>query len=102
MKPAPQSIPFAVSASPRYVGRSVGGTPRFGRECWPQGQPHSTPYSENVRKTAATEINIAAPPFLPSAVAAGPGQRLRTLETLDVSCHGRENRRQNAAASCSA
>lgn len=41
----------AVSALPRCVGRSVGSTSRFGRDCWPQGQPHSTPYSENVSKT---------------------------------------------------
>ena len=41
----PQSISCAVSALPRRVGRSVGSTPRFGRDCWPQGQPvpHPTP-----------------------------------------------------------
>ena len=42
----PAVDPVAVSALPRCVGRSVGSTPRFGRDCWPQGQPHSTCYSE--------------------------------------------------------
>src|SRR3954464_5704273 len=46
-KTGPTVDPIAVSASPRRVGRSVGSTPRFGRDCWPQGRPHSTPYSES-------------------------------------------------------
>ena len=31
--PSPQPIPSPFSASPRRVGRSVGSTPRFGRDC---------------------------------------------------------------------
>src|SRR4051794_7052561 len=50
-KTGPAVDPVAVSASPRRVGRSVGSTPRFGRDCWPQGQPHSTAYSETWAKT---------------------------------------------------
>ena len=59
-KPAPQSIPFAVRALPRRVGRSVGSTPRFGRDCWPEGQLHSTRYSENVCKTTRRKIKTPA------------------------------------------
>src|SRR4051795_8590170 len=51
----PTVDPVAVSASPRRVGRSVGSTPRFGRDCWPQGQPHPTAYSETWGKNAAAE-----------------------------------------------
>src|SRR4051794_13617295 len=50
-KTGPAVDPVAVSASPRRVGRSVGSTPRFGRDCWPQGQPRSTAYSETWAKT---------------------------------------------------
>jgi hypothetical protein len=52
----PTVDPVAVSAVPRCVGRSVGSTSRFGRDCWPQGQPHSTSYSENVCKTPRRKI----------------------------------------------
>ena len=52
----PTVDPVAVSALPRRVGRSVGSTPRFSRDCWPQGQPHSTSYSENVSKTPRRKI----------------------------------------------
>jgi hypothetical protein len=38
----PRSISCAVSALPRRVDRSVGSTSRFGRDCWPQGQPVHT------------------------------------------------------------
>jgi hypothetical protein len=52
----PAVDPVAVSALPRCVGRSVGSTSRFGRDGWPQGQPHSTSYSENVCKTPRRKI----------------------------------------------
>ena len=52
----PTVDPVAVSALPRRAGRSVGSTSRFGRDCWPQGQPQSTPYSENVSKTPRRKI----------------------------------------------
>ena len=46
-KPSPTVDPDAVSALPRRVGRSVGSTPRFGRDCWPQGQPYVAQYSHS-------------------------------------------------------
>jgi len=51
-----------VSASPRRVGRSVGGTTRFGRDCWPQGQPvsHATPHRGVLRATAASATAVPA------------------------------------------
>jgi hypothetical protein len=54
----PAVDPVAVSALPRRVGRSVGSTSRFGRDGWPQGQPHSPPYSENVSKTPGWKIRL--------------------------------------------
>jgi hypothetical protein len=52
----PTVDPVAVSALPRCAGRAVGSTSRLGRDCWPQGQPQSTPYSENVSKTPRRKI----------------------------------------------
>src|SRR3954469_8625421 len=61
-KTGPTVDPVAVDASPRRVGRSVGSTPRFGRDCWPQSQPHPTPYSENVGKSPRPKKTAKWPP----------------------------------------
>jgi len=54
----PTVDPVAVSALPRCVYRSVGSTSRFGRDYWPQGQPHPAHYSENVAKTPRRKIRL--------------------------------------------
>ena len=52
--------PVAVSALPRCVGRSVGSTPRFGRDCWPQGQPQLHTLLRKRVKNAAAENDATA------------------------------------------
>src|SRR4051812_40928632 len=47
--PAPQSIPFASRVRCLVALARIGVEPLSGRDCWPQGQPRTPPYSQSGR-----------------------------------------------------